>query len=167
MASSWRELSLNIMSLPLPLSWGGTASSLDYQTGSTWSSFHSCPLSGTCDWPSCSSVLYLIFPIHEHNSYPCPSNSIIPQPKLLRIGIFSLMFRSKPLCLELTWPLPFQAMPYLLRKDPPGRAHRNGHKLLSFQNSLTTTFKFLYLLPTNQLFLREIVPFKTNKISSL
>lgn len=106
------------MFLPLPLSWWGTSSWMDYQTSSTWSSFLSHPLRHV-HLIKHLSVLHLIFPTHGHI---CPFNSIIPQAKLLRTGMFSLMCGSKPLSLRVTWPLPFQTMPYLLRRDPPGRA---------------------------------------------
>lgn len=72
---------------------------------------------------------------------------------------------------RLTWPLltfPSRALPS--EKGSSRKSfwftHKSGDKLLSFQHSPTTTFRFLYLLPTNQLFLREIVPFETNKISA-
>lgn len=65
----------HIMSLPLLLSWRGTASELDYQTSSMWCSFHSHPL-GHVHLIKQFHVLHLIFPIHEQNVSPVPPTAL-------------------------------------------------------------------------------------------
>lgn len=136
--------------MPLPLSWQGTSSWLHFQTSRTWSSFHSHSLGHvhlTKPFKCPASHLPHTWAYLAH----CPSNSIIPQQSCWGSGYSPSCADLSLFSLELTWPSPFQAMPYLLRKDPPRKSfwfiHRNWHKLLSFQHSSTTTFKFLYLFP--------------------
>lgn len=86
------------------------------------SSFHSYPLRHVClIKPFKCPASH--FPHTWAELVPLSLQEHYPKAKLLRIGMFSPMCRSKPLWLKLTWPLPFQAMPSLPSgKDPPGRA---------------------------------------------
>lgn len=74
------------------------------------------PVLGVWVWSRHVSILYLIFPIHEHKSPPVPPIALSHRQRLLGARALSLICRSHSL--RSIWPLPSRLYRVFLRNDP-------------------------------------------------
>lgn len=74
------------------------------------------PVLGVWVWSRHISILYLIFPIHEHKSPPVPPTALSHWQRLFGARELSLMCRSHSL--RSIWPLPSRLYRVFLRNDP-------------------------------------------------